>query len=56
MVGSGFISEREVKTTNFYLLCGEIFLHDKLSCGEVSPHVKSEENLSHRESSPHDEF
>ena len=23
-------------------------------CGEVSPHEKCEENLAHRESSPHD--
>ena len=38
------------------LSCGEIFPYDRLSCGEVSPHEKCEENLSHRESSPHDKF
>ena len=38
------------------LSCGEIFPYDRLSYGEVSPHEKCEENLSHRESSPHDEF
>ena len=36
------------------LSCGEIFPYDRLSCREVSPHEKCEENLSHRESSPHD--
>ena len=35
-------------------MCGEIFPYDRLSCGEVSPQEKFEENLSHRESSPHD--
>ena len=32
----------------------EIFPYDRLSCGEVSPHEKCEENLSHNESSPLD--
>ena len=36
------------------LSCGENFPYDRLSCGEVSPQEKFEENLSHRESSPHD--
>ena len=36
------------------LSCGEIFPYDRLSCREVSPHEKCEENLSHRESSPRD--
>ena len=34
--------------------CGENFPYDRLSCGEVSPQEKFVENLSHRESSPHD--
>ena len=38
------------------LSCGEIFPYDRLSCGEVSPHEKCEENLPHRERSPHDKF
>ena len=36
------------------LSCGEIFIYYRLLCGEVSPHEKCEENLSHRGSSPHD--
>ena len=36
------------------LSCEEIFPYDRLSCGEVSPHEKCEDNLSHSESSPHD--
>ena len=31
-----------------------VLVEKKLSCGEVSPREKCEENLSHRESSPHD--
>ena len=33
------------------LSCGENFPYDRLSCGEVSPQEKFEENLSHGESS-----
>ena len=36
------------------LSCGELFPCDRLSCGDVSPHEKCEENLSHIESPPHD--
>ena len=36
------------------LSCGENFPYDRLSCGEVSPHEKCEENLSHTENYPRD--